>query len=64
VRRTEREKAASRFRYLMLGYGLIWLTLGAFLLNLNRRIAQVGKEVEDLTGRLEDARSFSRGKPR
>jgi CcmD family protein len=60
----ERKRAASRFRYLVLGYGLIWLTLGAYLLNLNRRIAQVGREIDDLTGRLEEMRRSSAAEDR
>lgn len=50
------ERQRSRFRYLMLGYGLIWLILGAFLVSLNRRIGQVGQEIGELSGRLEDSK--------
>ena len=52
----ERQKKESRFRYLMLGYGIIWICLGVYLFGLNRRLLQVGREVEELRGRLEDAR--------
>ncbi len=52
----EQRKKLSRFRYMLLGYGLIWICLGFYLFGMNRRIHQVGREVNDLKGRLEDAR--------
>ncbi len=56
----ERRKARSRFRYLMLGYGLIWVSLGVYLFQLNRNIARVGQEVDELKGRLDEAEGRSR----
>lgn len=56
------KRQRSRFRYLMLGYGLIWLTLGAFLLSLTRRVKQVGQEISELSGRLEDSKRVRSGK--
>jgi CcmD family protein len=50
----EKEKTRSRFRYLMLGYGLIWLSIGAYLIQMNRRVARVGQEIDELKGRLDD----------
>ena len=41
-------------RYLMLGYGLVWLSLGFYLFSLSRRVGKVGREVEELRKRLED----------
>ncbi len=49
----ERERARSRFRYLMLGYGVIWVSLGFVLFDLNRKVAQVGKDIDELKGRLD-----------
>lgn len=48
--------ARSRFRYLMLGYGLVWLSLGAYLVSLHRRIGGVRREIAGLEARLEDLR--------
>jgi CcmD family protein len=50
----ERRVQRSRFRYLMLGYGLVWLSLGAYLFALNRGIDRVGREIGDLRGRLQE----------
>lgn len=48
-------KSASRFRYLMLGYGLIWVSLGVYLLSLHRGVGRVGREIEELKARLEES---------
>ena len=60
----EREKARNRFRYLMLGYGLIWVSLGAYLIGMNRRVAAVGREIEELKVRLQDAERTTGGSGR
>jgi CcmD family protein len=57
----ERRKARSRFRYLMLGYGLIWVSLGYYLFDLNRRVTRVGREIDELKGRV-DATHGGRGR--
>ncbi len=49
----ERRIAQSRFRYLMLGYGTIWVALGVYLFSLNRRIGSARGEIESLQARLE-----------
>lgn len=49
----ERAKARSRFHYLMLGYGAIWLCLGVFLIDLTRKVGRVGSEIAELKARLE-----------
>ena len=49
----ERRAARSRFRYLAAGYGLIWIALGFYLFRLHGRVAAVGREIEELKGRLE-----------
>ncbi len=49
----ESAKARSRFHYLMLGYGVIWVCLGVFLISLSRRIGRVGSEISELKLRLE-----------
>ena len=41
--------------YLVLAYGLIWAALAAYLLLLGRRIGRIGREVEELRRRTEDA---------
>lgn len=51
---TERRIAQSRYRYLMLGYGTIWVALGVYLFSLNRRIGGARREIESLRLRLED----------
>lgn len=51
----ERRLAKSRFRHMMLGYGIVWVALGAYLFSLNRRVARVGREVSELEGRLDQA---------
>jgi len=48
----ERRKARSRFTYLALGYGLVWLALGVYLLQLHRRTARVAYEIDALSRRL------------
>ena len=45
---------------LMLGYGLIWISLGAYLLQMNRRVAQVGREIDELKGRVDDLKEPGR----
>lgn len=60
----ERRKARSRFQYLMLGYGLIWVSLGAYLFRLNRGVNRVGREIDELQGRLEDLRKTEGGSRR
>lgn len=42
----------SRFQYLTLGYGLIWLSIGVYLFLMNRRIARVKTEIDELRRRL------------
>jgi hypothetical protein len=49
----ERRKAKSRFQYLLLGYGLIWVSLGYYLFSLNRKVALVGRDIDELKGRLD-----------
>ncbi len=49
----EKRKTRSRFQYLMLGYGLIWVSLGYYLFDLNRRVAHVGRDIDELKGRLD-----------
>jgi hypothetical protein len=56
----ERQKMRSRFRYLMLGYGLIWVSLGAYLIQMNRNVARVGHEIDELKGRLDDLQGAGR----
>lgn len=56
----EGRKARSRFKYLMLGYGLIWGSLAVYLFQLNRGVAQVGLEIGELKVRLEEAEERSR----
>jgi CcmD family protein len=56
----ERQKTRSRFHYLMLGYGLIWLSLGVYLIQMNRRVASVGREIDELKGRLDDLQGGGR----
>jgi hypothetical protein len=50
----ERRVQKSRFQYLMLGYGLVWVSLGAYLFGLNRKIGRVGGEIADLRDRLRE----------
>jgi len=50
-----RAKTRGRFHYLMLGYGLIWVSLGVFLFDLTRKIGRVGSEIHDLKARLDAA---------
>ena len=49
----EMAKARSRFHYLMLGYGMIWICLGVFLIDLTRKVDRVGSEIGELQHRLE-----------
>lgn len=56
----ERQKMRSRFRYLMLGYGLIWVSLGVYLIQMNRHVARVGREIDELKGRLDDMQGAGR----
>lgn len=56
----EKMKMRSRFRYLMLGYGLIWISLGVYLVQMNRRVTRVGQEIDELKGRLEDLQGAGR----
>jgi hypothetical protein len=51
----EREVTRRRFQYLMLGYGLIWVSLGYFLFDLNRKVQVVGRDIDELKGRLDAA---------
>ena len=51
----EREVTRRRFQYLMLGYGLIWVSLGFFLFDLNRKVQVVGHDIDELKGRLDAA---------
>jgi hypothetical protein len=51
----EREVTRRRFQYLMLGYGLIWVSLGYFLFDLNRKVQLVGRDIDELKGRLDHA---------
>lgn len=46
-----------RFQYLMLGYGLIWVSLGFYLFDLNRKVSRVGSDIEELKGRLDVSRN-------
>lgn len=46
-----------RFQYLMLGYGLIWVSLGYYLFDLNRRVSRVGNDIGELKGRLDISRN-------
>lgn len=41
--------------YLVLAYGFIWAALAVYLFLLGRRIGQIGREVEELRRRTEDA---------
>lgn len=50
---TEKKIARSRYRYLMLGYGTIWVALGVYLFSLNRRIGAARQEIESLRVRLD-----------
>jgi CcmD family protein len=40
--------------YLVAAYGLIWTALAAYLILLGRRIARLGREVEELQRRMAD----------
>jgi CcmD family protein len=51
----ERRVQRSRFRYLMLGYGVIWISLGVYMFGLHRRVAAVGREIGELRARLEES---------
>jgi hypothetical protein len=59
-RARDSEKSRSRFRYLMLGYGVIWVSLGVFLISLTRKIGRVGAEIDNLRERLDVAEKQSR----
>lgn len=56
----ERQKMRSRFRYLMLGYGLIWVSLGVYLIQMNQRVSRVGQEIGELRARLDDLKAAGR----
>jgi HAMP domain-containing protein len=43
----------TRFGYLVLGYGLIFAVLAAYILMMSRRIARVQATLEELRRRLE-----------
>lgn len=49
----------SRFHYLMLGYGVIWVCLGVYMFGLHRKVAAVGREIGELRSRLEEAEAPS-----
>jgi hypothetical protein len=57
----ESAKTRSRFHYLMLGYGLIWLCLGVFLIDISRKVGRVGSEITELKLRLEATERGKRG---
>ena len=42
----------SRFFYLTLGYGLIWVSIGVYLVLMHRRIDRVRGELAELRARL------------
>ncbi|MBK8230105.1 MAG: CcmD family protein [Candidatus Eisenbacteria bacterium] len=42
----------SRFFYLTLGYGLIWVSIGVYLVLMQRRIDRVRGELAELRARL------------
>ncbi|MCA9726908.1 MAG: CcmD family protein [Candidatus Eisenbacteria bacterium] len=46
----------SPMHYLLLGYGLIWLGLGVYLFQLNRRLDRVHRDIAELRERLERTR--------
>jgi CcmD family protein len=41
--------------YLLLGYGLIWLGLGLYLVQMNRRIRRVHGDIAERRERMERA---------
>jgi CcmD family protein len=49
--------------FLVLAYGLIWAALAAYLLLLGRRIGRIGREVEELRRRTEDAPGSHSARP-
>jgi hypothetical protein len=50
----ERRKARSRFGYLALGYGLVWIALGFSILHLHRRVSRVRSDIDALSHRLAE----------
>jgi len=54
ARSTPGSETLSPFQYLVLAYALIWASLAVYLFSLNRRIARVRGEVDELRRRLGD----------
>ncbi len=42
----------TRFYYLTLGYGLIWLSIGVYVFLMQRRIDRVSAEIAELRARV------------